>query len=259
MKIIETNLTFGALSRRSATSRIIIHNAAAVTCSAEDIHRWHLANGWAGAGYHFLVRKDGSIYRLRPEWAIGAHTSGSNSNSIGICFEGDYNNETSMPAAQMASGKELVAYIKGKYGFRLVQAHQDVCATDCPGHHFPFSEIAGASGSVNVTTSSSDGGSSSIGASGNWIAQLQSECNAQGFSNQAVDGIAGPNTLAGCPMVRKGARGNITKIIQSRVGAVADGIFGAATEAAVKAFQRAHGLVADGIVGPKTWCKLLGM
>lgn len=33
----------------------------------------------------------------------------------------------------------------------------------------------------------------------------------------------------------------------------ADGKFGAKTESAVKAFQRASGLTADGIVGPKTW------
>ncbi|EKC77056.1 protein containing N-acetylmuramoyl-L-alanine amidase, family 2 domain protein, partial [human gut metagenome] len=47
-------------------------------------YRWHLANGWAGAGYHFLVRKDGTIYRLRPEDKVGAHAYGSNYNSIGV-------------------------------------------------------------------------------------------------------------------------------------------------------------------------------
>ena len=33
----------------------------------------------------------------------------------------------------------------------------------------------------------------------------------------------------------------------------ADGIFGAGTESALKAFQRDHGLNADGICGPLTW------
>lgn len=142
MNIIETNLSFGSLSNRSKTTRLILHHAAAKTCSAEDIHRWHLGNGWSGAGYHFLVRKDGKVYRLRPEKAVGAHASGSNSDSIGICFEGDFTSEK-MSDAQKNAGKELVAYLKKKYSISKVQKHSDVCSTDCPGKNFPFSEIAG--------------------------------------------------------------------------------------------------------------------
>ena len=144
MNIIETNLKFkNNMTNRSATKRIILHHAEASKCTAEDIHRWHLNNGWAGAGYHFLVRKDGSIYRLRPENKVGAHAQGANSNSIGICFEGAYMTET-MPQAQINAGKELVAYLKNKYGISKVQAHRDVCSTNCPGKNFPFSQIANA-------------------------------------------------------------------------------------------------------------------
>lgn len=92
-----------------------------------------------------------------------------------------------------------------------------------------------------------------------WIARLQEECNKQGFSNQKVDGIAGPNTLNGSPMVRIGARGNITKLIQEKLGISADGIFGANTEVAVKNYQRTNGLSVDGIVGRNTWRKLLNL
>ena len=114
MNIIETNLKFkNSMTNRSATKRIILHHAEASKCTAEDIHRWHLNNGWAGAGYHFLVRKDGSVYRLRPENKVGAHAQGANSNSIGICFEGAYMTET-MPQAQINAGKVLVAYLKNK-------------------------------------------------------------------------------------------------------------------------------------------------
>ena len=100
---------------------------------------------------------------------------------------------------------------------------------------------------------------------GYWIARVQAECNKQGFSSQKVDGIAGKNTLAGCPMIRKGAKGNLTALVQEKLNATGydcgkvDGIFGSGTEKAVKNLQKAHGLVQDGIVGKRTWRILLGM
>lgn len=100
-----------------------------------------------------------------------------------------------------------------------------------------------------------------------WVAALQKECNAQGFSSQTVDGLKGPKTLAGCPTLRKGAKGNITKLVQQRLIALgyscgkygADSSFGDGTLAAVKAFQAAKGLTPNGIVGQNTWRKLLGL
>lgn len=106
---------------------------------------------------------------------------------------------------------------------------------------------------------------SSANVNNSWIARLQAECNAQGFSNQTVDGIAGKNTLAGCPTMRKGAKGNLTALLQEKLNATGyncgkiDGIFGMGTENAVKALQKVHGLMQDGIVGQKTWRILLGM
>lgn len=131
MNIIETNLQFRAMELRKETNRIFLHHAEAYTCTPEQIHQWHLNNGWSGAGYHFLVRKDGSIYRMRPEQYIGSHAYGSNSDSLGVCFEGKYNEET-MPQAQINSGKELVVYLKEKYGINTVLKHSDVCKTSCP-------------------------------------------------------------------------------------------------------------------------------
>lgn len=265
ISIKETNLSFGSLSRRNSTSRIILHHAEASSCDASVIHQWHKANGWAGIGYHYVVRKNGLIERGRPEWAIGAHASGSNSNSLGICFEGAYMKET-MPNQQKEAGKNLVAYLKRKYGISKIQRHCDVCATSCPGVKFPFSEIAGAS-AVGTVTVSSSGKEATQNSSTSWIARLQSECNRQGFSHQTVDGIAGPNTLSGCPMLSPGASGNITKLVQERLISLgyscgstgADGILGVETQKAVKSFQKDHALTADGIVGPATWGKLLNL
>lgn len=142
MNIIEKTYKWAStLSKRKSTKRIILHHAESKNCTADDIHRWHLANGWAGIGYHFFVRKDGSIYRGRPENKLGAHAKGANSDSIGICFEGSYMTET-MPNAQLKAGQELVSYLKGKYGITKVQRHKDVCSTNCPGTNFPFDKIA---------------------------------------------------------------------------------------------------------------------
>lgn len=58
------------------------------------------------------------------------------------------------------------------------------------------------------------------------------------------------------PTLRRGARGDLVKEIQTKVGVAAnnvDGVFGPATEAAVRRFQASRGMVPDGIVGPKTW------
>jgi Putative peptidoglycan binding domain len=56
--------------------------------------------------------------------------------------------------------------------------------------------------------------------------------------------------------LRRGARGDLVKQIQTKLHIDADGIFGPATEAALRQFQRDHGLVPDGIVGPRTWATL---
>ena len=142
MEIKETNLEFKPLTKRKGTNRIILHNSGVtVRQSVEIIHNYHKnTRGWAGIGYHFYVRTDGSIYRGRPEDTVGAHATGANSDSIGICFEGNYNEET-MTEVQIKAGQELVAYLKSKYGISKIQRHSDVGKTSCPGANFPFDEI----------------------------------------------------------------------------------------------------------------------
>jgi peptidoglycan hydrolase-like protein with peptidoglycan-binding domain len=59
------------------------------------------------------------------------------------------------------------------------------------------------------------------------------------------------------PTLRRGARGDLVKLVQTKIGAQPiDGLFGAHTEAAVRELQRKRDLVPDGIVGPKTWLAL---
>lgn len=280
MNIIDTNLKFKQMDTRKSTQRIILHHAAAKTCSAEDIHRWHLNKGWSGAGYHFLVRKDGKIYRLRPEDKVGAHAYGSNYNSIGVCFEGDYMVEN-MPEEETKAGQELVAYLKNKYGISEVEVHKRVNATSCPGDNFPFNQIANATEIITPKPSEETGKIAQIQNALNekygldidvdniygnetkkaLVKGLQTELNKQFERNLVVDGIFGTNTYNACINVRRGAEGNITWLIQSMLichsfNINADGIFGPATERAVRDFQSRNGLSVDGIVGKNTFNKL---
>ena len=228
MKIIEPTYKWnGTLTKRQSTTRIILHHAAAKTCTAQQIHSWHLANGWVGIGYHFFVRKDGSIYRGRPEDVLGAHAGSNNYDSIGVCFEGNFMSEQ-MPAVQRQAGAELVAYLKQKYGISKVQKHSDVNATGCPGAYFPFDAIAygTADPAPDVQTTKLDMQVRMLkrGMSGSDVKTLQAALIAYGFS---------------C-----GAAG-------------ADGDFGSGTESALKKFQTKFSLGSDGIAGKGTWGKLL--
>jgi hypothetical protein len=143
MNIIETNLQWnGALTYNNYPNKIVLHNADASSCTIEDIHQWHLNNGWLGCGYHFLVRKDGSVYRGRSENAQGSHCPGANTSSIGICFEGKYMEET-MPSIQYNAGIELINYLFNKYGTLAIYGHKDLYSTDCPGTNFPLDDFKG--------------------------------------------------------------------------------------------------------------------
>lgn len=75
-------------------NKIIIH------CSDSDydyhddisvINEWHLARGFKKVGYHFYIKKDGTIQIGRALWEQGAHCIGENEDSIGICLGGKYN------------------------------------------------------------------------------------------------------------------------------------------------------------------------
>lgn len=141
MNIHDANLKRnGNWSYRSSTSEIILHHAEASRASVEDVNSWHIERGWAGIGYHYYVRKDGTIWRGRPEWAVGAHAVGHNDKSIGICCEGAYMTET-MPAAQLSALKGLICDIMSRYGNLELLRHKDVNSTDCPGVNFPWAEV----------------------------------------------------------------------------------------------------------------------
>ena len=151
MNIIEQKYNWnGPFSSRLLTKYIILHHRAG-NGDVQSIHSTHLANGWTGIGYHFYVRKDGAVYRGRPIESVGAHCTGRNSESVGICFEGNFQNEK-MSDKQVQAGRELITYLKGLYPSAEVKKHSDFNATSCPGKHFLFEEIKRGTVKKELTT-----------------------------------------------------------------------------------------------------------
>lgn len=253
MNIINTSYDWnGSLVKRSKTTRIILHHAAAIKCTAQDIHRWHLNNGWTGIGYHFFINKQGKIYSGRPENVVGAHAGNNNLDSIGVCFEGNFEKEQ-MTNEQIKSGKELVSYLKGKYNIIVVQKHKDVNATACPGKNFKFLEIAYAKPTKQAEKYKPS------------VLDFQKAAKADGysFSKYGLDGLWGSECegIAIKATLHKGKKKNksLIRLVQRFLCVDVDGIFGAKTKTAVLNFQTQNKLVADGIVGINTYKKILGV
>lgn len=139
---VDYGLMFEPLMERGRTDLIVIHHTGNPTdddLSAEEIHESHLAQGWAGIGYHFVIRKDGSIELGRPMDTIGAHAYGYNNCSIGIHVCGNFELAEPTPQ-QIESCATLVAWLADKYGIDIdtdtdtVVGHRDLMATACPGY-----------------------------------------------------------------------------------------------------------------------------
>ena len=143
MNFRKTNLDFTSLTPRDETTCIVIHHSNGgndVDFSAERMHDMHLNIGDAGIGYHFVIRKDGTVEEGRPEWAVGAHAYRNNYYTLGICLSGDF--EIAHPTqAQLEACAELVHDLCHDYGIPCdrdhVVGHNDLMlpedATDCPG------------------------------------------------------------------------------------------------------------------------------
>ena len=112
--------------------KIVIHCAATPNgkhFTAEDIHRWHLENGWSGIGYNYVIRVDGVLEAGRPEYWIGAHAHGHNANSIGICLIGtdEYSQD------QWSALKKLLTKLSIKYVDVEIIGHNEISNKPCPG------------------------------------------------------------------------------------------------------------------------------
>jgi len=137
-----TYLKFGPLENRFVTDSIVVHHIGMANnddVSAETVHQWHLNNGWSGIGYHFLIRKDGTIEEGRPLGTVGAHVYGENRHTVGINLVGNF--ESAVPTeAQKTAAAHLIASLCTVYQLdpvweSTVKGHCDLNATACPGRY----------------------------------------------------------------------------------------------------------------------------
>jgi N-acetylmuramoyl-L-alanine amidase len=98
----------------------------------KEIDIWHLDRGFASCGYHYVIRKDGTIEEGRPEKTPGAHCKGHNYDSIGVCYVGGWKGDDDRTAEQMKSMHELCKKLYDKYGGLEFYSHSDFSNKSCP-------------------------------------------------------------------------------------------------------------------------------
>lgn len=94
-----------------------------------EIDRWHRAKGWIMVGYHFVIRRDGTVEKGRAVDMPGAHVNGFNSVSLGICLVGGLDAEgapeNNFTKAQLAALATLLASLAISFPAASVQGHRD--------------------------------------------------------------------------------------------------------------------------------------
>ena len=119
---------------RQENIRYIVVHCSATRCTMDYtevmLERDHKARGFRHAGYHFYVRRSGSIIPLRPLDEVGAHARGYNACSWGVCYEGGLD-ATGQPAdtrteAQLRALRLLLIRLHRLAPESLILGHRDL-------------------------------------------------------------------------------------------------------------------------------------
>ena len=154
VKVIETDLKFKReLKDRGLTEYLVIHHVGNINrdVDAKEVHQWHINRGFDGIGYHYVIRKNGTIERGRPWSKIGSHCVGQDSNfrSLGILVVGDF--EKFFPIYnQMVSLTNLCGDLCTYNNINPltgIKGHRDMAKTLCPGKNL-YQQLEGVSKKV---------------------------------------------------------------------------------------------------------------
>ena len=121
--------------------RLIIIHCSAVrpwqVSGLQDIDRWHRQQGWNGCGYHYVVRRDGTIETGRPLEMVGAHCVHHNQHSIGVCYEGGLDADgltaDTRTKIQKVAMRQLLEKLHEQFPKAVIAGHNVFDPTkDCP-------------------------------------------------------------------------------------------------------------------------------
>ena len=121
---------------------IVIHCTATpegMTYPLESLRADHHKRGFVDVGYHYYIRKDGTIQEGRPIQKAGAHAQGYNAHSIGVCYEGGLDSDRKPKDTRTDSQKKSLSIIiksllKQYPEIRRIVGHRDLpdVKKDCP-------------------------------------------------------------------------------------------------------------------------------
>lgn len=121
-------------------TEIILHCAATPEgkdYTVQQIDQWHRARGFNGIGYHFVIYRDGTVHPGRGLEKVGAHCTGHNANTIGVCYiggvaaDGKTPKDTRTPAQRTAL-EALVRKLVAEHPGATVHGHNEFAAKACP-------------------------------------------------------------------------------------------------------------------------------
>ncbi|QNJ57507.1 endolysin [Pseudomonas phage PlaquesPlease] len=118
---------------RPTTDFIVVHCAAtkaSMDIGVREIRQWHVQQGWLDVGYHFVIRRNGTVEDGRPHNVIGSHVKNYNSRSLGICLVGGIdakgNPENNFTPEQFNSLKLLLIAQQRQYPHATIVGHRDL-------------------------------------------------------------------------------------------------------------------------------------
>lgn len=126
-------MTNRRFKERRTTDYIVIHTSATtpdMDIGLAEIDRWHRERGFLAVGYHYIIRRDGTLEDGRPEDTVGAHVRGFNDKSIGICMVGGLNDDSqpddNYTELQWERLEKVVSFLEQQYPEARVMGHREM-------------------------------------------------------------------------------------------------------------------------------------